>query len=162
MELSSEAGKYSYDLDEVSGSNRERLRDCGCTWGIPMRRFVRSPESVDAHSDIRSEHNSRALSRVVGRAAVGSLSSNTERTSWISVNGQSLREGGAAERTEYIGGRGDVLADDSYAVEAICKRYHAPSSAERSSTTPFRQRVIGQNTYLLISPYEGLSPTTPQ
>ena len=128
MELSSEAGKYSYDLDEVSGSYRERLSGCERTWGIPMRRFVRSPESVDAHSNMCSEHNSRAFSRVVGRAAVGSLSSNTERTSWISVNGQTPREGGAAEQTEYFGGGGDVLADDSHAVEAICKRYHAPSS----------------------------------
>jgi hypothetical protein len=162
MELSSEAGKYSYDLDEVSGSNRERLSDCERTWGMPMRRFVRSPELLDAHSDMCSEHNSQAFSRVVGQAAVGSLSSNTERTSLISVNGQTLREEGAAEQTEYFGGGGDVLADDSHAVEAICKRYHAPSLWIGRQQRLFRQRAIGQNTYLLISPYEGLSPTTPQ
>jgi hypothetical protein len=48
-----------------------------------MRSLVRSPEFDfdDAHSVMCSEQRSRAFSRVVGRAAVGSFSSKIERTS---------------------------------------------------------------------------------
>jgi hypothetical protein len=78
IELSSEVGKYSYEPE----LRRRVSSGCVRTWGIPMRRFVRSPEPGDAHSVMCSEHNSRAFSRIAGRAAVGSLSSNTERTSY--------------------------------------------------------------------------------
>lgn len=50
-----------------------------------MRSLVRSPPGFefenDAHSVMCSEHISRAFSRVVGRAAVGSFSSKIERAS---------------------------------------------------------------------------------
>jgi hypothetical protein len=70
-------------LDPEHGNLLDRMviHDANTTWGIPMRRPVRSPEFEGAHSAKCFEHNSRAFSRVVGRAAVGSFSSKTERTS---------------------------------------------------------------------------------
>jgi hypothetical protein len=89
-----------------------------------MRRFLRAPELEDVHSVMYSEHNSGAFSCVVGRAAraaVGSLSSKSERMSCISDKSKCLSKRGLVQRTEYFGGRNDILSDDSYAVEAVRK-----------------------------------------
>jgi hypothetical protein len=64
----------------------------------------------------------------------------------------------AEEQTKNFGSGGDVLADDSHTIEAVCKGYYAPSPETVIQILRWNIKI----THLLINPYDALSPTTPQ
>ena|SRR6266404_1475926 len=76
------------------GANKQRAERSGDghTWGIPIWRPASSPEVEDDLSTICSKHTSRAFSRTLGRAAVGSLSSNLERISLFQLSPKVVQE----------------------------------------------------------------------
>ncbi len=70
-----------------------------------------------------------------------------------------LMKSGQKKRTEYFAGGSDVPADDPNTVKTVRERDHTPSSEKGHQYLLAKKKAY---THLLISPYEGLSPTTPQ